>query len=321
MHASSRFIAGWLSVLCLGGAAYELRARASAQHASGQTYEDIYYLPPVPLLPVLTAGYGSAVADLIWIRLLLYFGEEMIERSQTRYLYNYVDSLLALDADFKAPYGWIAMAALYHAGEVTAADGYRAVEYLERAVARWPDDGELAWDLGATLRFELPPLVSDPAEKAALHERAVEHLATAARLGAGPAWLASLNVQLLEKLGKSEQAIRHLEEMYASVQDPSEKQQLEWRLMRLRSEAYAEAFRSYNEDFRRNHFASRPYASANLFALTGAPIADARHAQLERGFRPEELDLDEADGDDESEPSAVDDDSQDEPGPAAPQEG
>ena len=46
-----------------------------------------------------------------------------------------------------------------------------AVEFLERGARRFPDDGEMAWDLGASLAYELVPRVDDPEEKERLHEQ------------------------------------------------------------------------------------------------------------------------------------------------------
>lgn len=280
-----------LAVLALIPAMLMVRQSASEQCARGQQYEDVYYLPPASWLRPMSLGYSAAGADLLWMRTLLYFGDELGHRGQTANIFNYIDAILELDPEFKAAYRWASTAGIYHSGTIRASDGYRVVEYLERAVKKWPDDGDLAWDLGATLRFELAPMVDDPAEKRRLHEAAMEPLATAARLGAGPPWLASLNAQLLSRLGRNEQAIRHLEEMYDAVSDPVEKDQLRLQLIKLRSESHATAFQAANDELTQSRQRNYPYLSSNQFLLVGPRIAEARNDTLRRNFLPIEADF------------------------------
>jgi len=299
-----RAIALALLVL-LAPCALLVRRQCAHTYSRNQRYEDVYYLPPNSWLKPLSLGFDSAIADLLWMRAILYFGKEMIAHGETRYIYDYIDAMLTLDPDFRAVYKWSSTAGLYHSGKITLKDGYRVVSYLERAVERWPADGELFWELGSVLRFELAPVATDPKEKQRLYEAAMDPLTTAARLGAGPPWLASLNAQLLNKLGKTEQAIRHLEEMYEAVDDQRERQQIQFQLARLRSERYATAFKSAMEELQNARHENYPYLSTNLYLLVGPRVAGRRNQQLEQGFgsavvdfgNAEEELLDDQDGD------------------------
>ena len=247
----------------------ELRLQLVAQHASAQRYEDIYYLPSARWLPVLSLGYLDALADLIWCRSLVYFGEDIMHRGTVKYVFEYTDAVLALNPDFRPAYRWVSTAAIYRPTAVDVDVGLRAATYLERALKRWPDDGELHWEYGSLLRFELAPLVEDEKRKRRLLERAAPHLEAAARLGAGPPWLAINSVDLLNKLGRTEQAIRHLEEVHATVRDESVKAEIEERLAALKSRAYIEGMRAANEQFERAWQRSYPYLSPGLFLLVG----------------------------------------------------
>lgn len=262
-----------------------LRLSAFTQHRAGQRYADIYYLPRAEWLPILTLGYHAAAADLIWARSLVYFGEELGHTGAVKYAFAYTDAILALDPDFRSAYRWIATAALYRPQAASIDDGLRAATYLERAVKRWPRDGELHWDYGSLLRFELAPLVTDRARKEQLLVRSAPHLQAAARLGAGPPWLGLNSVDLLNKLGRTEQAIRHLEELYGTVSDPQVKAEIEDRLAMLRSHVYVEAMRTADAQFNESHASSYPYLSPELFFFVGSRNdADAYQQLIENWF-------------------------------------
>lgn len=217
-------------------AARSLRLSAFADHQRGQRYEDVYYVPSPAWLPVLSLGYRQALADVLWCRSLVYFGSELMHRGAVQHAFDYTDAILSLDPDFREPYRWVATAVVYRTHAVDVQLGLRAADYLERAVARWPNDGELHWDYGSYLRFELAPLLSAGAQKDALLAQAAPHLVTAAQLGAGPPWLALVSAGLLNQLGRTEQAIRHLEVMQEAVSDPAVHADIVRRLALLRAQ-------------------------------------------------------------------------------------
>lgn len=257
------------AVVALALGVRTLRLAAFAQHKAGQHYEDAYYLPNAAWLPVLSLGFRQALADLIWCKSLIYFGEELGHRGQVQYVFAYTDAVLALDPDFRSAYVWVATAAIYRPVAVSLENGLRAARYLERATQRWPNDGQLQWDYGSLLRFELAPLEPDRAKKRALLERAAPHLEAAARLGAGPPWLALNNAELLNKLGRTEQAIHQLEELRGTVQDEEVKREIEGRLLQLRRETYVQAAQVADDEFEQARARSYPFLSPGLFLWVG----------------------------------------------------
>lgn len=295
-----------VALVLLAAGAYAQRALRLAawdDYQATQTYEDLYYLPPPGWLGLISLGYRQALADLLWMDALVYFGEELVTGHAAKYVFDYAEAMLALDPDFRAVYRWVGVAAFYRPGGVPPEEGWKGVEFLERAVKRWPDDGELAWDLGATLAFEVPPMLTDLEEREAAKRRGLEHLAVAARLGFGPPWLALTNAKELSKLGRAEQAIRHLEEAYSTVTDPETRQRIANELTQLRTDRYATAFAQAHEQEKRAWEQSYPYFSApypggkhrvsrqgrtvpDLFGLVGAPDRAAYFTMLREGFVP-----------------------------------
>lgn len=276
-----------LCALLLTAAAIEqLRSRAQQHFAETQTYEDIYYLPPSDSLVIGSLGYRAALADLLWMKALVYYGEELIHRGEVKNLFRYGDAMLALDPDFKRVYRWIASCALYRTGTITVNDARAAVRYLETAARRFPDDGELAWDLGANYMFELAPMLEDDEERKAVRRKGLDYMEAAALRGAGPPWLALQTATELKSLGKTEQAIRHLEDAYAITSDPAVKQQIEDQLAALRSQAYAEALRQTAQELEAARRRDFPYLDTTLYMLVGTRPPFGGDAWLAQGFDP-----------------------------------
>lgn len=276
-----------LAVTLAGATAHVARRDGQSHFHSTQRYEDVYYLPPPDWLGVLALGHAEAVAGLIWLRALIYYGDELMNRGEVHNLYNYTDAMLTLDPYFKKVYRWVSTNALYRTGHVDAEDAKRAIGYLERGVKLFPDDGELAWTLGAMYLYELPPLLPIEA-RAEARSRGIEHVRLASRLGAGPPWLALSAATELGRLGQHEQQIAHLQEVYDQVSDPNVKRAIEARLATLRSEAFAEALRRTYEELERNRQRDFPYIDRDLYLHVGPRPPFDGTALLLRGFDPQD---------------------------------
>lgn len=290
-----RWPAAALAVVVALGAFAARRARIDGEqhYLATRTYEDVYYLPPPEWLEVVSLGHREALAGLIWLDALVYFGEDIGHGGSVVHLYRYADAMLALDPYFKKVYRWVASAALYRPGFVKVEYAYTAIAYLERAVRLFPDDGELAWDLGANYVYELIPLLTSREEKARARMRGVEHLRVAALRGYGPPWLAMSTASEFDRLGRTEQLVRYLEELYPLISDAKIKLEVEQRLARLRSDAYAEALRRVHQEIESARLRDFPYLDAALYLLVGTRPPFDGDAFLARGFDPEASRFDE----------------------------
>lgn len=253
--------------------ASNLRARASSTFVRTQTYEDIYYLPPSGWLRPFSLGYHDALADLIWMRALVYFGDEIVNHGAVQHAFDYTEAMIELSPHMRAAYSWIATSGLYHSGgTITAADARRVADFLERGVRMFPNDGDLEWQLGATYSYELPPLLASAEERDASKRQGLPHLERAARLGAGPPWLALSNATQLMRLGQQEQALRHLEEIYATVHDEDSRREMAARIAQLRSDVYAEAFERVNREQEEARRRDYPYLTPTMFLFVGEKL-------------------------------------------------
>jgi hypothetical protein len=270
------------AALCAG----HTRLDSQRHFASTQRYEDVYYLPPPAWLSVFSLGYREALASGVWMRALIYFGEEMVQRGNTKYLYPYADAMLALDPYFVRGYRWIATTGAYRLGSTGLPDIRRSIGYLERAARLFPDDGEIAWDLASFYLYELKPLLTDEKEREVANAKGLEHLKVAVLKGAGPAWLALNAASQLEKMGQREQQIAFLQEAYGQVSSDDVRKRIAEQLAALQSASFAEAFtreQARVEAARKRDF---PYLDMDLFLQIGSKPAFDHVPLLRNGFDP-----------------------------------
>jgi hypothetical protein len=271
MQRSLGFLAFVLAAAIAGTIA---RRSAMRTFLETRTYEDVYYLPDTPSLPVLSLGYREALADLIWLKALVYTGDEFAHRGDLENVFRYADAMLVLDPQFRAVYEWVGTMGIYRPAGVTVGDYRRTIGYLEAGVRQFPDDGELRWELGATLAYELAPQLP-PAERTRVKAEAREHFIHAARLGAGPEWLGLGTAMDMARAGQTARAIEHMRALHALTNDPETRANIERRLASLESASEAEAMHLLATDLERRHRAQFPYVNEALFILL-APRIDTR---------------------------------------------
>jgi hypothetical protein len=277
---------GLIAVITMAAAlaATGLRAGAMRHALASERYEDVYYLPPAEWLPVLSLGWDEGLADLLWMRALLYYADELRARGAVAHVFDYTESMLTLDPDFRAVYHWIGTAGMYSAAAVTPEQVRRSIAIMRRGLDRFPDDGELAWSIGASYAFELAPLLEDPRERAAARSEGAEYMAMAARLGAAPEWAVLSNAAVLDRVGRADAAARHLEEMYARVTDETVRARIQVALAELRNQVWAESFVEAERVEEARRVQEYPWMSADLYFVLGPrPVVPWRET-YRRGF-------------------------------------
>lgn len=253
-----------------------LRAEAMDTYLGTRGYEDIYVVPPPSTLAFASLGHRRAAADLVWMRALVYVGDEFRHRGGLSNIFRYAEAIVSLDPRFKRVYHWIAVAGLYQTDETTMAEVEATLSLLRQGLRRFPNDGAMLWDIGTTLQYELVPrLPRGSTERNAAEAEATNLMVEAARRGAGPAWLSILNITRLKAAGETTRAITHLEEMYSQVGDAAVREEIEEQLSQLRGRAQSDAFVQVNEDFVTRWQSRRPWLPDGLFLLLEPPARPA----------------------------------------------
>ena len=91
--------------------------------------EDVLYLPPPGQLRVMSMGYREVIADLVWIRAVIFAGDR-IGSQNFSWILRYVDAIVHLVPTFRRPYDWAGITAVYNGQIVNR-------EMIENAVAMY----------------------------------------------------------------------------------------------------------------------------------------------------------------------------------------
>ena len=239
--------------------------RRRAQFPAG---DDVLYLPQPSALHALALGHDELAADLVFIRGLVYFGSQLEQKGDYRWLENYLDTITKLDPRWKTPFRWAGVATMYNGKPITNQAVMLSNHFLERGVQQFPDDWELPFMLGCNYLFELH--TDDPKQKDEWRRIGGEWVRHAAIVGGAPSWVPLLAATIMRQEGREEAAVRHLEEVYVSTQDERTREQLRNELLALHAK-----FDLAREGRERAAFdkerATLPYVPADLFVAIGSP--------------------------------------------------
>ena len=218
---------------------------------------------------LLTLGENELWADLAWIRTVVYYGNGLVQNTGMPDVEKLIAEVNAVDPRFRRPYFWGSYATVFRQKLATPEEYESSVRILRRAVAAFPDDWELHWNLGIRLYFDIKR--SDPDEQRRVNEEGAALIERAMHLPRAPASLAITALAMRSKLGQRERALRTLKEMILTTEDAAARKTLQERYGELVSEdvsrELAKAAKSDEEAWR----AAAPWAPRSFFHIMGAP--------------------------------------------------
>lgn len=163
--------------------------------------ENLLYLPTGQGLKVVSMGFQSLLADVLWMKAIGYFGGHNLTDRNYPWLYHILDQVTDLDPLFRHPYifGGVVLS-------VVADSTEESVALLRKGMDYHPDDWRLPFYIGFNYFYYL----KDPV-------RAAEYIQVAASLPARPQYLPYLAASLMTKVGRLEAAITFLETVAANA--------------------------------------------------------------------------------------------------------
>jgi hypothetical protein len=241
--------------------------RAVARQSHFRSEDDLLYLPRPSVLRTLALGHHELVADLVFVRAVIYFGGELAHKGDYRWLENYLDTIVKLDPHWKTPYRWAGVATMYTGRTITNDNIKVSSHFLELGAREFPSDWELPFMLGCNYLFELK--TDDPRERANWQRQGGEWIRHSAIVGGAPSWVPLLAATILRKEGQEEAAVRHLEEVYVSTQDARTREEVRNRLKSLHAKIDFEKAERDRIAFESAWHETVPYAPPDFFVVLG----------------------------------------------------
>lgn len=259
-------------VLALGGAR-AVREAAAHERARVEVIEDPF-TPSPRLAPLLSLGYRELAADLVYIRLRVYFGA-YYDVSAPR-VAALAESVAALDPRFKHIYVYGANAMTIAPVGADQSIYRRAVALLERGITEFPWDWQLPLLAGQMYIQDLR--TDDPAQRRTWDERGTLLVESAIRKPGAPLQSATWAARLRTKLGQRERAIEGLHELLLVTNDKRAREGLLNALAKLKErdkdEIASEIFEE-RKRFEQRWKAERPAVDDSTYLLLGPPLPRA----------------------------------------------
>lgn len=262
-----RRVRPWLFALGLGLAAQVAHHRVLARQADAPKDTDVLYVPPPAYLRGMSFGYVEALADLLWIRALVFSGAHL-GSDQLSALMRYFDGIVALAPRFPRVYLWAGITAVYGgASQIDRAMVEAAIEAYRRGVAQYPERHELLYSFGMLLITQVPATQGfSRAEVTALRNEGIELVRRAAAFGADPL-VRQYAATLVAEHGTGELAIQFLESQLAQAENEDHRRMLQRKLAQLAGEEATRSVETTRRSFAAEHAARAGYVPEALYAV------------------------------------------------------
>jgi len=193
-----RFLVISVILLLLFSLLYPVQRHLEELGRQERAPDTFLYLPSGRYVNAAALGFDELLADILWMRAVVYFGQQYVTTRNYEWLFHMIDMVTTLDPLYKIAYQF---------GGVILAWEVKNVEksniILERGMKNFPDYWFFPWHLGFNYLFFLDK-----------PDLALNYLEQALRLPRHPGYLASLVGRLHQKTGKREIALKFLVEGY-----------------------------------------------------------------------------------------------------------
>ena len=197
--------------------------------------EKLIYIPSPQFIKTASLGFHAAIADLMWARTIVYFGEHLKSDKDYEWLYHLLDVVTTLDPKNILAYRF--------GGNILALeknDVESSIKLLKKGIEDNPGED---WMLYLLLGFNYFFYLQD-------YSTAAEYLEIAAKTPGHPAYLPKLVARMYAKAEKTDTAIQFLESMYHEYDDPSVKESIAERLKILVAKREAQSLKQFVDKYK-----------------------------------------------------------------------
>ena len=268
------------AVIVLGAGALWAHDRIETRRDAFPADVDVLYVPQPQYLAPMSVGYREALADLIWIRALIFSGAH-IGGNDLESIGRYVDAVSGLAPKFERVYRWGGVTAIYGGSPtVTRAMVDQSIAIYRRGLQHHPESHQLLYALGMILTHQVgsTPGYTEQ-EREALAEEGVEYIKRAAAYGADPL-VRQYAATLVADRSAGPLAVQFLQRELAQADDEDYRRMLRKRLSELGGTQSVARVETIRDDFAAELTAQAPYVPDGVYAVirdersgTAAPAA------------------------------------------------
>jgi tetratricopeptide (TPR) repeat protein len=196
------------------------RSRLTRSYREVGATTEAYALPSPEQTVVLSLGWRSALADLIFSSTLVSYGIHIQEKRRFEYAANYLETVIELDPKFRAPYRLSDTILTLGSVKPREQDWLRARSILERGMKEHPHDGELWTQAGQYMAYLAPGSLGDEAMKLEWRLEGARRLARGCELigtNENMPFHCITAATILSKAGEREATIQFLERVLTVV--------------------------------------------------------------------------------------------------------
>jgi tetratricopeptide (TPR) repeat protein len=216
-------------ILCLVSSfAFIQRQLDRMKPSREQLKEKLIYIPSGRFIRTAALGFDAVIADLLWMRAVVYFGGHFLTDKDYRWLYHILDATTTLDPKNILAYRFGGTLLALEEQDVEA-----SIAILKKGIQNNPDED---WKLYFLLGFNYSCILND-------YIKAAEYLERASRIPGHPEYLPRLAARMYAKAEKIDTAIEFLQEMYRQHDDENVKAAIAGRIAILvaKKQALSEA--------------------------------------------------------------------------------
>jgi hypothetical protein len=251
----SRRTAAYLAVIFVAGVLiYALGVTLNYHRYSDDVMEELMYFPSGKLLKLVSAGYETLVADMLWLRGIQYYGEH--RRTDMSYpLAEHIFSTITdLDPSFIGAYRFGAFVLGQDVGQPVS-----GIKLIKKGMANNPETWQLAFDLGFLYFVEM-----DDSRAAA------RYFSYSARQKDAPAIAKRFSAFAYRKAGRTDVARALWQEIYRSSDNTVMKATAEYALRSILREEISDSLettaRAFESSQGRRPTALRELVTAGLIS-------------------------------------------------------
>ncbi len=225
------------------------------------------YAPSPEAARIISVGYNELAADLLFFRLVGYFGD----KHSADGIASLVEAIVTLDPHHYKAYVWGSQAMVHGATRGVGRDHFlRAIKLLEKGLVAFPNDHAIPRMAGEIYLLDLK--TDDPAERRTWDDTGTALLESAVRKPNAPAELGTYIAHLRSKLGQQERAKSGLRELILITDDVKAREALLAKLAELQGTDSADVAIEVLDERRRfeaQWLRERPYMPPSLYILLG----------------------------------------------------